>query len=225
MQALDRDIHGLAVRQQIAVEIAPHAVADHRVAEHVRRDGLEIFEVLRAHGIGRFFEHEELVLEAGEDLVAHAARAIEHPSQQGARAHGRRGARKLRQKEQHRVFPRQRAAGLGHDARLGVRIAGVPARELHVVVELVLAVPAQHHIAEAEATLERGEELGCGHVLAPQHAVDVEGTHLHVAQAPRLDDGARLGGAADLAGVVHGCLRAVAGGRDYRTGCGARAIA
>jgi hypothetical protein len=57
----------------------------------------------------------------------------------------------------------------------------VPAGELGVVVALVVHVPAEHHVAEAEAALDGGEELVAVDVLAAQDAVDVADGDLHLA--------------------------------------------
>ena len=61
-----------------------------------------------------------------------------------------------------------------------VGIGGVPAGERDVVVELVVGVPAEDDVAEAEALFERGQELVARHVLAAQDAVDVEDADLDV---------------------------------------------
>ena len=79
-----------------------------------------------------------------------------------------------------------------------IGIGGVPAGVCDVVVELVVGVPAQHHVAEAEAALQRREELGLRHVLAAQDAVDVEDADLDMGQAALLDDLAGVGGGADV---------------------------
>jgi hypothetical protein len=72
----------------------------------------------------------------------------------------------------------------------------VPARVGHVVVELVVGVPAEDHVAEAEATVERGEELVAVQVLATQDAVDVVDADLHVREVAVPNDLARVLGRA-----------------------------
>src|ERR1700738_3942214 len=64
------------------------------------------------------------------------------------------------------------------DGGLGVGVPGVPAGHLRVVVELVARVPAEDHVAEAEATLGHAPELVQRDVLAAQDAVDVESAQL-----------------------------------------------
>ncbi|MNJ50859.1 hypothetical protein D3C77_461470 [compost metagenome] len=74
------------------------------------------------------------------------------------------------------------------DAHRRIGVGGVPAGVCDVVVELVLDVPAEHHIAEAAAVLQGGEELAAVDVLAAHHPVDIEHAHLHMGEAALLDD-------------------------------------
>ena len=71
------------------------------------------------------------------------------------------------------------------------------------LVELIVGVPAQDHVAETEALVEGGEQLLAAHVLATQHAVDVENAHLDVAQPMLIDQPPQVRGACDL-GCIHG---------------------
>src|SRR5262249_7217937 len=93
---------------------------------------------------------------------------------------------------------RERAAGLGQEAHRGIGEGRVPARERDIVVLLIARVPAEHDVAEAEALLEGGEELGAVDELAAQDAVVVEHANLDVCESPLLDDGAGLTRAADF---------------------------
>ena len=52
-------------------------------------------------------------------------------------------------------------------------IGRVPAGVLGVVVELVVQVPAEHHVAERQAAAQRGQELVAPDVLAQHDAIDV----------------------------------------------------
>src|SRR5262249_50709025 len=139
----------------------------------------------REGGLG---EDEELVLEADPDLEAELVRARQYAAQHASRTEllGRAGELA----EEHEVaglggdFP----AALRNDAYVGVGVGGVPAGEGHVVVELVIAVPAQHHVAEAHAAFEGGLELADMDVFAAQHAIDVVDPDLDVAEPPLLDD-------------------------------------
>ena len=70
------------------------------------------------------------------------------------------------------------ALGVEVDACQGVGKAVLPAGDLGVVVALVLRVPAEHHVAEAEALLGSAKELVAVEDLAAQDAVDVAGRHL-----------------------------------------------
>ncbi|KAG0739421.1 hypothetical protein G6F31_018114 [Rhizopus arrhizus] len=131
----------------------------------------------------RFAEHEELVLQRRVDVVAHACGPVQRAVQQPARTDGARVALEFRQEQQHvfaagPLFKRQPAPGLRHDAQLGVGVGGVPAGVLGVVVELVIEVPAEHHVAERQAGAQRAQELVASQVLAQHDAVDVGQAHL-----------------------------------------------
>ena len=143
--------------------------------------------MLGADRLGRFLEDEELVLEAGVGVVPQRPAAVYHTPQQGTRAHRFGGRGKLPEEEQPPVLERQRPTGIGQDAGRCIRVTGVPARVLDVVVELVLAIPAEHDVAEAEAAVERRQEFFARDVLAAQDAVDVEDAHLDVLYAAFLD--------------------------------------
>jgi hypothetical protein len=67
----------------------------------------------------------------------------------------------------------------------------------HVVIELVVGVPAEHDVAEAEPAVERRFELGPRHVLAAQDPVDVEDADLDVLEIALRHDGARIAGILD----------------------------
>jgi hypothetical protein len=73
----------------------------------------------------------------------------------------------------------------------------VPAGVGDVVVELVVGIPAEDDVAEAEAVVEGREELVPRHVLAAQDAVEVEDADLDVVEVSFLDDAPRLGGGLD----------------------------
>ena len=98
------------------------------------------------------------------------------------------------QEERQVVLERDEPHGLRQDAHRGIRIGGVPAGELGVVVELVVGIPAQHHVAEAEALLEGGFELVAGHVLAAHDAVDIDDADLHEGQIAAAHIVRRIGG-------------------------------
>ena len=116
----------------------------------------------------------------------------------GQTCFGRAG--ELGEKQQHVALERQSAAGAGQHAQHGVGIGGVPAGKLDVVVLLVVRIPTQHHIAEANALVERREEFFAVDVLAAQDAVVVEDADLDVMQPALLDDRARLRGGSYLFG-------------------------
>ncbi|MNJ54115.1 hypothetical protein D3C77_495450 [compost metagenome] len=183
MQAFDGHVHAFAHVQQLAVEVAFDRAAQHGIAEVSRRPVLHIAIVLRAHGVRRFTEHEEFIFQRGVDVVAHALRAIQRTLQQAARADGGRIAFELGQEQQHVFAPRpllqwQATTGVGQDAQLGIGIGRVPAGVLGVVVELVVQIPTEHHVAKRQARAQRPQEFVAPQVLAQHNAVDVGQAHL-----------------------------------------------
>ena len=123
-----------------------------------------------------------------------SAALCEHPAQRAARTDRLRVAVELAEEERQVVLERDQPHGLGQDAHRRVRIGGVPAGQRGVVVELVVGIPAQHHVAEAEALLERRFELVAGHVLAAHDAVDVEDADLDEGQVAAAHIGGGIGG-------------------------------
>ena len=188
MQALDGEVHALTQVEDLVVQLGMHRVAQGRVAEPVRGQGLEVAKALVAHRVGGFVEQEELVLQRGEGVEAHRLAALDHPQQGVARAHRLGLIGEFAEEQQHAVLEGNLPAAGGQDAHRRVRVGGVPAGVAGVVVELVLDVPAEHHVAEAAAVLQRREELAAVDVLAAHHPVDVEQPHLDVAEAAFLDD-------------------------------------
>ena len=69
--------------------------------------------------------------------------------------------------------------------------AVLPAGDRGVVVALVVSVPAEDHVAEAEAAIGGAEELVAVKVLAAQDAVDVAAGDLDLAGVGRADRGQR----------------------------------
>jgi hypothetical protein len=105
-----------------------------------------------------------------------------------------------------RGLERDVAARVGQHAHRRVGVGRVPARVLRVVVELVVGIPAEHDVAEAEAARQRGQELLARHVLAAHDPVDVEDADLDVVDLARGDEGSRIFGGLD-ASRIHGLPR------------------
>src|SRR5471030_2940617 len=124
----------------------------------------------------RLGEDEELVFETDLDLEAELLGARENAAQNAAWADRLELLGELRQEQEIAGLGRNLAAGVGQDAHSGVGITRVPAGHGDIVVELVVGVPTQHHVAEAKAALERRLELVDVDVLAAQDAVDVVDT-------------------------------------------------
>src|SRR6185312_27043 len=74
------------------------------------------------------------------------------------------------EKEVYVVVPGHLAMRAEVDPRQRIGEALVPAGVCRVVVALVVAIPAEHDVAEAEAAFERRLELVLVQVLAAQHA-------------------------------------------------------
>ena len=203
MQALERKPHRTAQLEQTLIEIGMDRRAQQRIAEISRRDGPQVAIMLVAHRMRRLLEQEELVFGGCARRIAHALGAPQHALERAARAHRLGGADEFRKEQQHVAFERHRAAGRRHDRASRVRIGGVPAGEADVVVELVARIPAEHHVAEAKAVLERREEFLAGEIFAAQHAVDVEHAELDVREPALAHDLPGIRRALDLA-RVHG---------------------
>jgi hypothetical protein len=78
----------------------------------------------------------------------------------------------------------------------------VPARQRRVVVELVVRIPPDDDVAEAEALFEGGLELVAGHVLAAHDAIGVDDPDLDERQVAAAYVRRRVGGGLDD-GSVH----------------------
>ncbi len=188
VQAFQGHVHLDAAVEDVAVEVAVDRGAQHGIAEEARLDRLEVAVVLFAHRLRRFLEHEEFVFQAGQHLEAHLVGLGQGPAQHGAGADLFILAVEFAEEEQHVVLPGDLAAAFGQDAHGGVGIARVPAGDGNVVVQLVLGIPAQHHVAEAEALIEGGDELVGLHVLAAHDAVHVDDADLDVVAFALGDD-------------------------------------
>ena len=122
--------------------------------------GLRVAIVLVAHRMRRFVEDEKFELGRRRDRKSHVLGFLQHAPQHAARA-GRLGvAVEFAEEERQVVLERDQPHGLGQHARRRIRIGGVPAGECRVVVELVVRIPAKHHVADAEAAL-RGRNRTC----------------------------------------------------------------
>ena len=82
---------------------------------------------------------------------------------------------------------------MGQDPHRRIRVACVPSGEgdVLVLIELVVGVPTEYHIAEGQPVFEDRKELVAADVLASHHAVHVVQADLHVLDVSGLDD--RLG--------------------------------
>ncbi len=197
MQAFDRHVHLLAGVEEFVIEFRQRRASQHGIAEISGGDVLEVAVALLAHGVRRFLEQEELVFEGRRHEEAHVLRALQNALEEAARADRLGGRRQLAEEERQVLLEGNEARGLRHHPHRRIRIGRVPARVFHVVVELVVAVPAHDHVAEAEPLLERRKKLRAVHVFAAEDAVDVGDAELHIGNVPALDEPPRLGLTAD----------------------------
>src|SRR5258705_4455118 len=101
------------------------------------------------------------------------------------------GGDEVAEEERNTAVPGHGAIGPEVDSRERIGKTVLPAGELGVVVALVAGIPAEHHVAEAEAALDGGEELVAMDVLAAEDAVNVRYADLHLADvgaADRVED-------------------------------------
>ncbi len=99
----------------------------------------------------------------------------------------------------------------------------MPAGEADVVVELVGGIPAEHHVAEAEAAVERGFEFFAGEIFAAQHAVGIEHAELDVSELALAHDVLGIGRSLDLA-RLHAAPLHRRPGAEQREGTGTREL-
>src|SRR6218665_2192632 len=75
------------------------------------------------------------------------------------------------------------AGGARIDAHQRVRVAMLPAGQPGVVIAMVMRIPAQHHVAKAEAGLGCAFEFVTVQILAAQNAIDITACHLDLGAA------------------------------------------
>ena len=156
VQALDLEIHRVREVEKVVVEIRVHRGAQHRIAEEARRDGLAGRDSSsRAPNAASRRRGRTRTRPRPRPRSPCPAAFFEDAAQHAARAGSFRIAGELAEEERQVVLERDQPHRLGQNAHGGVGIGGVPAGERRVVVELVVRIPAEHHVAEAEALLER----------------------------------------------------------------------
>ena len=184
VKALELHVHRAAGVEQFVIELGVNRRPQHRIAVESRRDVPEVAIALLAHGMRRLVEQEELELDRAQHVVSHVLGPLQHAAQRPARADVLVLAGEFAEHQRQIVFKRQQPGRLRQQAHRGVRIGGMPARHRDVVVQLIVAVPAQHHVAEAEALLQRRQEFVAAHVFAAHDAIDVEHADLDVIEIP-----------------------------------------
>ena len=174
VEAFEWEVHFVAEVQEIVVELGVDGIADDGVSEESGGDRLHVAVAFFAHGVGVFFEEEEFEFECAVSGEAHIFGAVEYATQGGAGADDFSFAGEFSEHEQGVFFEGNFAGGFGEDANVGVGVGSVPAGECGFIVELIVAVPAEDDVAEAEAAVEGFEEFFVVHVFAAQDAVDIE---------------------------------------------------
>ena len=104
---------------------------------------------------GRLVKQEELELDRAQHVVSHVLGPLQNAAQRPARADALVLAGEFAEHQRQIIFKRQQAGRLRQQAHRGVRISGMPARHRDIVVQLIVAVPTEHDVAEAVALLQR----------------------------------------------------------------------
>ncbi len=69
----------------------------------------------------------------------------------------------------------------------------MPAGIAEIVDQLIVRIPAEHDVAEAETTFEGREELVARDIFAAHYPVNVDEAELDMAEGARLDDPLGIG--------------------------------
>src|SRR5207237_6662777 len=104
----------------------------------------------------------------------------------------------LQEEEQGLFLEGKLPAGFRQYPHGRVGIGGMPAGEGDVVIELVVGIPPQDHVAETDSTVESGKEFDLGNVFASQDAIVVENTDFDMANAALFHDAPCIVGGANL---------------------------
>src|SRR5258708_37644399 len=120
----------------------------------------------------RFREEEELVFECAVGLKAQASGALDDAAQQAAGTQRLGRWCELREEDQRLGLEGDFTAALRHDAGRRVGIGRVPASIGEIVDQLVVRIPTEYDVTEAESTLQRRKELVARNVFAAHYSVD-----------------------------------------------------
>src|SRR5580658_6982757 len=183
VQSLDRKSHGLSKIEKIVVQVRMHGASQYRVAKGTGRHGLQLPVALVANRLRRFVKNEKFEFRGGADGVPRLRGALQHTPQHPSWTHRFRAARKLAEKKQGFRLEWDVALSRGKNPHRGIRIGGMPAGKFRVVVELIVRIPAQNHVAKSEILLETREELVAAQVFSAHDPVGVENADLYVLNA------------------------------------------
>ena len=142
------------------IELRVDGISDHGVAKHSGRERVKVAIPLLANAVGRFVEEEEFVLERGIDSEAHRSCLFDRAPKDGSRTDIRVLALEAPDQEQRILFKGNAAQRREIEPDRGIAITGMPAGHLDpTFVELVVAVPAEYDVAEAETLVHGRSQL------------------------------------------------------------------
>ena len=160
-----------------------HGASQYRVAKGTGRHGLQLPVALIANRLRRFVENEELEFRGGADGVSRLRGPLQHTPQHPSRTDRFRAPCKLAQKKHGFRLERNVALSRWKDPHRRIRIGGMPAGKFRVVVQLIVRIPAQNHIAKSEILLKTRQELVPTQILSAHDPVGVEDADLYVLNA------------------------------------------
>ena len=110
-----------------------------------------------------------------------AGRPVEHPPKQTAGANTVSRFSELSQEQNAAlIFHWKLTTGFRKDTDRCIRVGRVPAGETGVVIQLVIGIPAEHHITKPEPAFKRGYELVTRHIFAAHHPIGIEQPDLDI---------------------------------------------
>ena len=168
-----------------------HRASQYRVAKGTGRHGLQLPVALVANRLRRFVENEEFEFRGRADGVPRLRGPFQHTPQHPSRTDRFRAPRKLAQKKHGFRLEWNVALSRRKNPHRGIRIGGMPAGKFRVVVELIVRIPAQNHIAKSKILLDARQELVPAQIFSAHDPVGVENADLYVlngAFRQQLDD-------------------------------------
>ncbi len=160
-----------------------HGAPEHRVAEGAGRHRLQLPVAFLAHRLRRLLEQEEFKFRRRIHAIPQAGGPLEYAPQRAARTDRLGAPRELAEIQGRFRLEGNIALGCGQDPHRGIGVGGVPAGERRVVIQLVVRVPAENHVAESQILIERRHELIASEIFPAQDSVGIEDPDLDVLDA------------------------------------------